>query len=330
MNRRRLHRSLGVLLLAVLLPTPGPAQEQVREDLSGLLDPTRPDHYRPPGPPKEDTASSEKPKPPPGLAPLVEWGPLELSLLINTTGRRIAVINGHRLGVGQALPTGEKVLEINQYGAVLEFHGEKRLLKRGSCFQVVEGKDSRKVNLGTGCQGPVAEKKSPLPAMVELPLTRKGLTYSLSATLNGTQRVEFILDTGASTVTIPAQVASTLVDKDTFAKLDTVEATIADGSKVRTRILKLSSIQAGPLVIRNVVTTISDLYAPPLLGMTFLQELGSWRIDAKRNLLVVDNPSPPPPGRPPPPPPPGSPPPPPPPGPPNPPQTPPPRPTRRT
>ena len=129
-----------------------------------------------------------------------------------------------------------------------------------------------------------------------IPLVRQGGTYLLPVRINDAITLEFLLDTGATDVTIPADVFLTLTRTGTVRTSDLIGSgtyALADGSKQRTDRFLLRELRMGDHIIRNVVASVQPASSDyPLLGQSFLAKLPTWTIDNERHVLVLnDNPS---------------------------------------
>jgi hypothetical protein len=109
--------------------------------------------------------------------------------------------------------------------------------------------------------------------------------------INGVLTLHFILDTGASEVNIPADVALTLLrtgtikDPDDF--LPGAAYTLADGTQVTSFRFNIRSLKIGRRLIANVPASIGEVASSLLLGQSFLKRLGTWSMDSKRQMLVL-------------------------------------------
>jgi clan AA aspartic protease (TIGR02281 family) len=110
----------------------------------------------------------------------------------------------------------------------------------------------------------------------------------VKASINDSVQGEFILDTGATTVTISESLASRL--KIDFSKIHPIEVILADGKKILAKPYLLSSVQLGDARIENVMSIIMP--APPspgidgLLGMTLLRNF-IIQLDSSKNKLIL-------------------------------------------
>lgn len=107
--------------------------------------------------------------------------------------------------------------------------------------------------------------------------------------LNDKVTLNFIIDSGASDVSIPADVYSTLIRTGTVTisdLLDTREYELADGSKQTSQRFRIRSLRIGNLELRNVIASVAPSAGALLLGQSVLSRLKSWSIDNDRQLLV--------------------------------------------
>lgn len=128
-------------------------------------------------------------------------------------------------------------------------------------------------------------------AAEEIQLRSSGGTFSVPVRVNNSVMLDFIIDTGASNVVIPADVVSTLLRTGTLTERDFLDRTtyvMADGSKLPSIRFIAREIRIGNQAVRNVVASVSPAKGSPLLGQSFLSRLPSWAIDYRRNALVVN------------------------------------------
>jgi hypothetical protein len=108
--------------------------------------------------------------------------------------------------------------------------------------------------------------------------------------VNDSITLRFTIDSGAADVSVPADVASTLVRTGTITNADFIGSktfVLADGSTVPSAEFRLRSLKLGSLTLTNVVASISDARGPLLLGQSFLSRLSSWSIDNDRHVLLA-------------------------------------------
>jgi predicted aspartyl protease len=129
----------------------------------------------------------------------------------------------------------------------------------GACFMVTSS--GRTVSLGKLCG-----MTPPDSGVIRIPIKRRiGRTPVVNVTFNGNQTFEMIFDTGASSTLITMGMANALKLKAT----GTVEAHIADGSKVQFLTSQVESIAIGRAVANNLQVAIAPKASVGLLGHDF-------------------------------------------------------------
>jgi hypothetical protein len=128
---------------------------------------------------------------------------------------------------------------------------------------------------------------------VEIPLEKIGGVYTLAVRINKVITLNFILDSGASEVLIPAEVALTLQRSGTIHSADHLPERVyvlADGSKMKKHRFRLRSLEIGRSEIKNVPAAVGPAGSPPLLGQSVLEKLGVWSLDSSRKVLIIEDP----------------------------------------
>lgn len=109
--------------------------------------------------------------------------------------------------------------------------------------------------------------------------------------INGKLNCVMIVDTGASVVTITRDAAIKL-GLGTGDERDKIEATLADGSKVKAEAVILSTVEVGESKAKNVLAAIMDKPPAPgvdgLLGLSFLENFGV-KIDSANKKLILES-----------------------------------------
>jgi clan AA aspartic protease (TIGR02281 family) len=114
--------------------------------------------------------------------------------------------------------------------------------------------------------------------------------YLISGRVNGALSVDFLLDTGATDVSIPDDVAQALARAGTLAAGDFIGTrtyVLADGSRVLGKQIILRELIVGNQRIANVTASIGPARSQPLLGQSFLSRFPSWMLDNQRHVLVL-------------------------------------------
>jgi clan AA aspartic protease (TIGR02281 family) len=128
------------------------------------------------------------------------------------------------------------------------------------------------------------------PAKAEVALKDENGALLVPVTINGAVRLDFTLDSGASVVSIPADVAMTLMRTGTITREDFLgnqTFQLADGSTVPSTILRIRSLKVGDVELHDVAASVSDVKGALLLGETFLARLSSWSVDNQRHVLIL-------------------------------------------
>lgn len=178
-------------------------------------------------------------------------------------------------------PTHVNVIGLIGGRAILRIDGEQVILRPGESRGSVTllgvengeavlrvGKRELRLGMGMDTSGfaPRAEGGS-----VEVAMNGRG-QFITNGMING-RVVEFLVDTGANTVSMTAQDARRLgID---YQVEGTRGASATAGGIVTSWAVTLKSVQVGPIVVRNVQATVRESpdLAPILLGMTFLSRV---------------------------------------------------------
>ena len=126
---------------------------------------------------------------------------------------------------------------------------------------------------------------------VSVPMKQQGGTFVVPVRLNGALTLDFTVDSGASDVSIPADVVMTLVRTGTIREADFIGEQIyvlADGTRVKSKTFRIRSIQVGDKIIENVVGSIASVRGSLLLGQSFLGRFKSWSIDNAKHTLRLE------------------------------------------
>ena len=125
-----------------------------------------------------------------------------------------------------------------------------------------------------------------------IPLKKEGGLYTLPVRINGVITLDFILDSGASEVCIPADVVMTLLRAHTIEESDFLPGksySLADGSVVRSERFIIRELEMDGIKLLKIPAMISQVRGSLLLGQSFLKRLESWTIDNQLHALIVGN-----------------------------------------
>ncbi|MCC2637925.1 MAG: hypothetical protein K0Q68_1644 [Moraxellaceae bacterium] len=165
--------------------------------------------------------------------------------------------------------------------AILRINGEQAILRSGesrddvTLLRVEKGEavllvGKREVRLGMGMDtGGIAPREP--GGSIEIAMTGNG-QFIANGMING-RVVEFLVDTGANSVSMTAEDARQLgIDYRIIGKQS---RSATAGGIVVAWVVTLKSVQVGPIVVKNVVATVREAprHSPILLGMTFLSQV---------------------------------------------------------
>ena len=126
---------------------------------------------------------------------------------------------------------------------------------------------------------------------IRVPLKKDGGTFGVPVEINGTLTLEFIVDSGATDVSVPADVFLTLIRTGTIKEADLMaEQTyvLADGSKSKSITFMIRSLKVGDTIVKSVKGSVASPHGMLLLGQSFLERFRSWSVDNARRELVLE------------------------------------------
>jgi clan AA aspartic protease (TIGR02281 family) len=129
-------------------------------------------------------------------------------------------------------------------------------------------------------------ESSPIEVVLQ---NQNGVLY-VPVLINNQITLKFVLDSGASDVSIPIDVVSTLIRTGTLAEADLTGTTthvLADGREVSSMTFRIRSLKVGDVVLENVSGSDTSANGHLLLGQSFLRRFKSWSIDNERQVLVL-------------------------------------------
>lgn len=128
---------------------------------------------------------------------------------------------------------------------------------------------------------------------IEVPLHRQaGGVHSVPVKINDALSLEFLVDSGAASVSMPADVVLALVRLGTISPgdfLGSKDYRLADGSTLPSPIFQIRSLKVGGVVLQDVTGSMAPVNGSLLLGQSFLSRFRSWSIDNGRQVLVLDD-----------------------------------------
>ena len=109
--------------------------------------------------------------------------------------------------------------------------------------------------------------------------------------INNAITLDFVIDSGASDVSIPADVVLTLMRTGSIQPTDFLGQqvyTLADGSQVPSQTFRIRLLKVGDRQIQNVTGSIAPVRGSLLLGQSFLTRFKSWSVDNQRRVLLLE------------------------------------------
>jgi len=139
--------------------------------------------------------------------------------------------------------------------------------------------------------GPSPPAQAPTStALISIPMQMQGGIYVVPVLINDAITLDFIVDSGAADVSIPADVVMTLMRTGTLRDSDFLgEKTyvLADGSEVPSQTFRIRSLKVGNRVLENVNGSVASVKGSLLLGQSFLSQFRSWSVDNARHALLL-------------------------------------------
>jgi aspartyl protease family protein len=125
----------------------------------------------------------------------------------------------------------------------------------------------------------------------EVAMEKENGVYKVPVTVNGV-RMKFILDTGASLISISATEADFMFKQGAISEADIVGQSKfqdANGDISPGDIIRLKSVQIGDRVLENInANVVRSTKAPLLLGQSALSQFGKISVDYRSNTVTFD------------------------------------------
>jgi predicted aspartyl protease len=121
-----------------------------------------------------------------------------------------------------------------------------------------------------------------------VPLTGDGRGWhTIDVTLGTSTPAIMLLDTGATMVSLPQDIADQLIDIGEAVVITQGDFTIADGTTSTKNIIDIGKFTIGSKTIYHVRASVNPVGAPLLLGTNVLNRLGKYSIDATNHQLIL-------------------------------------------
>jgi tetratricopeptide (TPR) repeat protein len=121
-------------------------------------------------------------------------------------------------------------------------------------------------------------------------MEKEGGVYVVPVRFNEMITLSAIVDSGASDMSVPADVVSTLIRTKTITDQDFLGQqtyVLADGSKVPSQQFRIRSLRVGDKTVENVVASIASVNGEILLGQSYLNRFKSWSVDNEQHTLIL-------------------------------------------
>lgn len=139
-----------------------------------------------------------------------------------------------------------------------------------------------------------AKRIIPVPstpsASISVPLQTQGGTYVVPILINNAITLDFTVDSGATDVSVPADVVMTLIRARTLNKSDFIGSAtyvLADGSTMPSTNFRIRSLKVGDKIVEDVTGSVAPVQGTLLLGQSFLNRFKSWSVDNTRQTLIL-------------------------------------------
>jgi hypothetical protein len=137
---------------------------------------------------------------------------------------------------------------------------------------------------------PIVQSIAQTPNL-DVRLEKQGGVLVVPVRINNAIDLNFVVDSGAADVSIPADVVLTLMRTGTISDdefLGKRDYTLADGTVVPSTMFRIRSLKVGNRVLENVTASVAGDKGLLLLGQSFLSRFKSWHIDNKRQALILE------------------------------------------
>jgi clan AA aspartic protease (TIGR02281 family) len=138
---------------------------------------------------------------------------------------------------------------------------------------------------------PPSEQVSVILGQTVVPMVPEGGTFLVPVRINDQITLNFVIDSGASDVSVPADVVMTLLRTGTITNSDflgTQEYRMANGKTVPSQQFVIRSLKVGDRTLENVTGSVAPVEGALLLGQSFLRRFKSWSIDNQKEALVLN------------------------------------------
>ena len=124
------------------------------------------------------------------------------------------------------------------------------------------------------------------PVVVQL--VDQGNVYVAPVLINNAITLDFLVDSGASDISIPYDVVSTLIRAGTISDADVIgeaDYKIANGATMHSAKFQIHALKVGNTTVENLVGNVAPSETGLLLGQSFLRRFKTWSIDNNNHQL---------------------------------------------
>lgn len=191
-------------------------------------------------------------------------------------------IDGYETGIINVPIKASENIDNNTYQFEVKVSYKGRTLKQET-ISITTSNPRKQQTVSAGTGGTNRNKTVRMRKM-------SGNTYLVSCKVNGLP-LDFIFDTGASSVTLSRKQAQFMLRNGYLSRSDIVGSSsyqTASGDIATGMVIKLKRIEISGLVLNNVeATIINSDSAPLLLGQSALSRLGKIQIDYRNSTLTI-------------------------------------------
>jgi hypothetical protein len=126
--------------------------------------------------------------------------------------------------------------------------------------------------------------------LASIKMENNGGVYIVPVRFNDSITLDAVVDSGASDVSVPADVVLTLMRAKTITQADFLGKqtyVLADGSEAPSQQFRIRSLKVGNKIMENVVASVASAKGKILLGQSFLRQFKSWSVDNEQHVLIL-------------------------------------------
>ena len=122
-----------------------------------------------------------------------------------------------------------------------------------------------------------------------VPITKKGITtYYVSGSINGSDSLDFLVDTGSGHSAINEETLANLTEQGSAKFVKKVSATLANGSKVLLSVYKIASINiGGNCMIHDIEAVVLPGKTRNILGLSALEKTAPFAVSVNPPRLML-------------------------------------------